>query len=559
MKKLITTIIACLLVGPALAQTGAPKTRSQLSTEINTNMPNNTSGRITPQIMRQTLQDMIYSSWLGNTTQNASSNQLSLSGNTLTAATVSGNLTSGNCINADGAGNLVSGSGACVSSGSGVAAGTAGQFGVYAGNGSIITGATPTGWFDTVWCNTAGYVIARLSGAWACSNAFPANVVWLGADPTGVTSLTATTAIFQSALNTYKVVYAPKGTYNICNLQFNADSQVLLGDGVGNTVFQCSTASQNIINLVGLINNNEVGRFSCSRTSSITPTLPGACIGNSNADTTQWGGAKIHDIQSNNDYNGFMLGMTNFAFGWNLDAENSYNDGFFFFGDATNPLQWNLTNVSVGKPNANCFEISLTNIQTPLELWNGVFTFNCGSRGIYAHSTGSGSIHGWHVDGFIIAGSADRGLDMQGECVQCWIGNGLLEGAGTSNVGRSNNIAAVASASGVYLSGNLGINFFNMSSATSNGGSGFESDGTNINVSVQNVEASPTPGGYGFYLHGGGGSSEHFMIGGGTRDGTNIKGINSNQPNVSVVNSYFQNGCTLIAGSVTAANFGTGC
>jgi hypothetical protein len=65
------------------------------------------------------------------------------SGNTTTVATVSGPTTSGRCINWDGAGNIVSGSGACVSSGSGVSAGTAGQLAYYASSGSVVSGYVP--------------------------------------------------------------------------------------------------------------------------------------------------------------------------------------------------------------------------------------------------------------------------------------------------------------------------------------------------------------------------------------------------------------------------------
>lgn len=61
MKKLIAGLaIALLLASPAYAQ----KTKAQLTTEVNANFPDNTTGLITPAIQRTTLIDMI-NSWYG--------------------------------------------------------------------------------------------------------------------------------------------------------------------------------------------------------------------------------------------------------------------------------------------------------------------------------------------------------------------------------------------------------------------------------------------------------------------------------------------------------------
>jgi hypothetical protein len=51
-------IIVAICDTSAFAQTGSVKTQSALTTEINTNFPDNTTGLITPQIMRQTTLDM---------------------------------------------------------------------------------------------------------------------------------------------------------------------------------------------------------------------------------------------------------------------------------------------------------------------------------------------------------------------------------------------------------------------------------------------------------------------------------------------------------------------
>jgi len=38
-----------------------------------------------------------------------------------------------------------------------------------------------TTWLDQAFCNTVGYWIVRLTGAWTCAQGIPANVLWWGA------------------------------------------------------------------------------------------------------------------------------------------------------------------------------------------------------------------------------------------------------------------------------------------------------------------------------------------------------------------------------------------
>jgi hypothetical protein len=62
------------------------------------------------------------------------------SGNTNKFVTVSGSTTSGNCVNWDGSGNLINGSGPCVSAGSGVTSSTATNLAYYASTGAVVSG-----------------------------------------------------------------------------------------------------------------------------------------------------------------------------------------------------------------------------------------------------------------------------------------------------------------------------------------------------------------------------------------------------------------------------------
>ncbi len=62
MKKLLFALALLVGTAAALAQTGSPQPKSSLSTEINTQFPNNTAGQITPQNLRQVTQDLMTSS-----------------------------------------------------------------------------------------------------------------------------------------------------------------------------------------------------------------------------------------------------------------------------------------------------------------------------------------------------------------------------------------------------------------------------------------------------------------------------------------------------------------
>ena len=59
MRRLLAALICLLLISPAYAQ----KTKPQLNTEINTNIPDNTVGVVTPALVRATLLDMV-ASWI---------------------------------------------------------------------------------------------------------------------------------------------------------------------------------------------------------------------------------------------------------------------------------------------------------------------------------------------------------------------------------------------------------------------------------------------------------------------------------------------------------------
>jgi hypothetical protein len=61
------------------------------------------------------------------------------------------------------------------------AAATANSVSVFPGAGGAAVPTSATTWFDNAYCNTVGYIIVRLTGAWTCSPMTPAPVTWWGA------------------------------------------------------------------------------------------------------------------------------------------------------------------------------------------------------------------------------------------------------------------------------------------------------------------------------------------------------------------------------------------
>lgn len=66
------------------------------------------------------------------------------------------------------------------------------QIPVFSGGGGAAVANSAPSWFDSVYCNTVGWIIARTTGGWACAQGIPANVEWFGVlvSNSGATNLT---------------------------------------------------------------------------------------------------------------------------------------------------------------------------------------------------------------------------------------------------------------------------------------------------------------------------------------------------------------------------------
>lgn len=103
----------------------------------------------------------------------------------------------------------------------------ANQIPVFPGGGAAPVPTSATTWFDNAYCNTVGFIIVRLSGAWTCQQGIPVNINWFsGVDPTGVSD--STTGI-QNVINALPA----SGGRIYCTGNYKISSTLTMGNGSG--------------------------------------------------------------------------------------------------------------------------------------------------------------------------------------------------------------------------------------------------------------------------------------------------------------------------------------
>jgi hypothetical protein len=186
MRALIGCALLLHVMSHASAQTGSAKTPAALNTEVNTLLPDQGSGAITPFNMRQIQLDVIAS-------YPNSSSPGSITGAQIAAGTVTNS-------------NLA-----------GMTTAT-----VKCGVASAPADCTATSWFDAAYCNTVGWLIVRFTGSWTCAQGMPANIEWWGASPsasaaTNDTAIAAAVAALVAAAPNGAALLAPRNGYSVSN------------------------------------------------------------------------------------------------------------------------------------------------------------------------------------------------------------------------------------------------------------------------------------------------------------------------------------------------------
>lgn len=132
-------------------------------------------------------------------------------------------------------------SGDCTLSNTGAITCTASTLPVIA-DGHLIANATggttnaadtvPSTWFDHAYCSTVGYVIARFTSVWTCTQGLPINMVWMGADNTGTVDASTIIQNTITANTAGNCLFFPAGSYKFTGIT-SSNQVCITGAGMG--------------------------------------------------------------------------------------------------------------------------------------------------------------------------------------------------------------------------------------------------------------------------------------------------------------------------------------
>jgi hypothetical protein len=147
------------------------------------------------------------------------------------------------------------------------------------------TASTATSWFDRAYCSTVGYIIARTTGGWVCSNNIPVNARWIGATGNGSTDdTTALQSCITTAAGLHGSCYIPAGQY-VQTTALSVTSHVnIFGDGVQSIAGLCS------------FNTNCSTNVTAGLAANATTLLPASGINSITVSGTN-DAVQIHDLQ----------------------------------------------------------------------------------------------------------------------------------------------------------------------------------------------------------------------------------------------------------------------
>lgn len=151
-------------------------------------------------------------------------------------------------------------------------------------------------------------------------------------------------------------VYFPKGTYTTTATITLNDGQVLVGDGSGSTIIQCSTNNVPVVTLGQRLFWVAIKGLTIKH--SVTAIAGGDGIYMAQGLNDWVNNGYLEDVQCNNNYIGWNLGKCFICYLFQCQATGNVNDGFRFttsgratgasFTNVGGPLQWVLINPSTG-------------------------------------------------------------------------------------------------------------------------------------------------------------------------------------------------------------------
>ncbi|RQX81806.1 hypothetical protein DF034_17475 [Burkholderia anthina] len=275
------------------------------------------------------------------------------------------------------------------------------------------------------------------------------NVLDFGADATGASD--STTAI-NNALTAFTQVLLPPGTFKVSgSLVLTKNGHSLIGSGVGVTTITNSSTSASTITANASLTNLLVTGFTLTRSATAVSGAEG--IDFSNIMSL----ASIHDVITQNNWDGVKLGPTDFSTMYNVVSQKNLNYGVWQVNSAVSgQCQWYPSNVLVQENGNNGWLVQSSAGPTAIALgtYRDIYSFANSGRGMIFLGSAGVPINGVRIIGGFIGQDANSEvyLDTYGD--QHMIEGTFFELAGTAATGPTLSTPASNIGSGVEITGN---------------------------------------------------------------------------------------------------------
>lgn len=231
------------------------------------------------------------------------------------------------------------------------------------------------------------------------------SVKMFGAAGDGITD---DTAALQLALDSGRVLWLPRGIYNVTGLVVKHAESAVTGAGPFQSVLRNTTASNPTIKVNAGIHNTVLQDF------RLTRSVPAQSGGHGVSFPAIHSQVVLENLTSDNNWCGFYLGGTDYSTVTNCIAEANWAAGFFLFNVGVVPAQWYGAKCIAQKNNGPGVEVRAQAgsgaTQTTVGEWEGLQTFANGSYGFCAFGLPTVPVQGVRLRDCYLCADANSGL-----------------------------------------------------------------------------------------------------------------------------------------------------
>lgn len=275
------------------------------------------------------------------------------------------------------------------------------------------------------------------------------NVVHYGADPTGQTD--SFNAIKQ-ALDNEKIVIIPPGDYKVSDtLIVQGSGKKFRGAGSFCTKLIATNPNKPVIKVATGHYNIEVSGLTVDR--SVTAQTGGNGVEDSGVSSFH----VIRDLEIHNQFQGLVLGPTDYGVVQNCIILSGYGDGVEMFNTtAFSACQWQVSNMLCSFNNGNGFFVHTTPGAGHMSIgeWTGINTFSNSQQGIAVVGTSPAAVNGFRLSGSFLGADGSSELLLNTFGANHKVTDSFFEQAGTQNTGRQLSTPPSNYGSGVEVSAN---------------------------------------------------------------------------------------------------------